>query len=111
LAGFCFGQRKINPLNVRFTATLPGTYTGYVAIGGNLLGPAGTTRFNLSVTATYSGQSQGSVSGTTGSNGKVSLSTNSVLRPRNKWCFTVTALSKAGYTYNASANVVTAKCE
>jgi hypothetical protein len=144
------------PLTVRFTATLPGTYTGYVGIGGNLLGPAGTTRFNLSatatgaspqlhvqsqtitrqgslfvkaidqvlvtdqnnqpvpgvlVTATYSGQSQGSVSGTTGNNGKVSLSTNSVLRPRNKWCFTVTALSKAGYVYNPAANTVTTKCE
>jgi hypothetical protein len=139
---------------VRFTATLPGAYSGGVTIVNNT--PAGVAGFGLRgtatgisqqihvqsqtvtrqgglfvkatdqvlvtdqnnqpvpgvlVTATYSGQSQGSVSGTTGSNGKVSLSTNSVFRPRNKWCFTITSLSKAGYVYNAAANVVTTKCE
>jgi hypothetical protein len=153
-AGLLVDPGTCAALTVRFTATQPGTYTGYVGINGNMAG--GTTRFNLGaiatgaapqihvqsqtitrqgsllvkatdqilvtdqnnqpvpgvlVTATYSGQSQGSVSGTTGSNGKVSLPTNSVLRPRGKWCFTVTSLSKAGYVYNASANVVTTKCE
>jgi hypothetical protein len=63
------------------------------------------------VTGIYSGPTQGQVSGTTGSNGKANLVTNSALRPRNKWCFTVTSLSKAGYVYNPSANVVTTKCE
>jgi hypothetical protein len=63
------------------------------------------------VTGTYSGPTQGQASGMTGSNGKASLVTNSALRPRNKWCFTITSLSKAGYVYNAPANVVTTKCE
>jgi hypothetical protein len=63
------------------------------------------------VTGIYSGPTQGQVSGTTGSNGKANLVTNSALRPRNKWCFTITSLSKAGYVYNPPANVVTTKCE
>jgi hypothetical protein len=63
------------------------------------------------VTGIYSGPTQGQVSATTGSNGKANLVTNSALRPRNKWCFTITSLSKAGYVYNAPANVITTKCE
>jgi hypothetical protein len=63
------------------------------------------------VTGIYSGPTQGQTSATTGSNGKANLVTNSALRPRNKWCFTVTSLSKAGYVYNVPANVVTTKCE
>jgi hypothetical protein len=63
------------------------------------------------VKGTYSGPTQGQASGTTASNGKANLVTNSALRPSGKWCFTITSLSKAGYLYNPSANVVTTKCE
>jgi hypothetical protein len=63
------------------------------------------------VRATYSGPNQGQVSGTTGSNGRVTLQASQVRRPQGKWCFQITSLSKSGYTYNSAANVVTVQCE
>jgi hypothetical protein len=64
----------------------------------------------VQVTASYTGPSQGQVSGVTNSSGRVTLQTSAVSRPRGQWCFTVTSLSKTGYTYNPAANVVTTKC-
>jgi hypothetical protein len=63
------------------------------------------------VTAVYSGPSQGQVSGVTGDNGQVVLSTEVVRKPQGVWCFEVTDVSKDGYVYNPDANVVTVQCE
>jgi hypothetical protein len=64
----------------------------------------------VQVTASYTGPSQGQVSGVTNSSGRVTLQTSAVSRPRSQWCFTVITLSKTGFSYNPGANVVTTKC-
>jgi PKD repeat protein len=63
------------------------------------------------VTATYSGPNQGQVSGTTGSDGTVVLTTAWVKKTKDVWCFEVTDLAQDGYLYNPAANVVTVQCE
>jgi PKD repeat protein len=65
----------------------------------------------VTVTATYSGPNSGQVSGLTDSDGTVTLYTDKQRRPRGSWCFEVIDLSKSGYSYNPSANVVTTQCE
>ena len=63
------------------------------------------------VTARYWGPSQGQVTGTTGSNGKVTLKTGWVRKPQGVWCFEVIDIVKDGYVYDPGANVVTVQCE
>ena len=65
----------------------------------------------VTVTANYSGPNSGQVSGVTGADGTVTLYTDRDRKPKNSWCFEVTDVVKAGYSYNASANVVTLQCE
>jgi PKD repeat protein len=57
------------------------------------------------------GPNQGQVSGVTGANGRVILSTDWVRRPQGGWCFEVTDVSKDGYVYDPATNVVTMQCE
>jgi hypothetical protein len=63
------------------------------------------------VSATYDGATNGSTSGTTGSNGTVSLSSGSVRNPSGEWCFQVTNVSLTSFAYDAAANVTTRSCE
>jgi PKD repeat protein len=63
------------------------------------------------VTAVYSGPSQGEVSGVTGDNGRVTLRTDFIRNPQGVWCFEITNVSKDGYLYNSAANVATVQCE
>jgi len=65
----------------------------------------------VTVTATYSGPTSGQASGVTGTDGTVTLYTDRDRRPQSSWCFEVTDVVKAGYSYNASANAVTLQCE
>ena len=65
----------------------------------------------VTVTANYSGPNNGQASGVTATNGTVTLYTNWKRNPSGTWCFEVTDVAKAGYSYNASANVVTLQCE
>ena len=65
----------------------------------------------VTVTANYSGPTSGQTSGITGADGTVTLYTDRDRRPQRSWCFDVTDVVKAGYNYNASANVVTLQCE
>ena len=65
----------------------------------------------VTVTTTYSGPNQGQVSGVTGADGIVTLYTDQQRRPKGLWCFEVTNVTKGGYSYNASANVVSLQCE
>jgi len=61
------------------------------------------------VTASYSGPSSGTVSGTTASNGTVELETGAIKNPSGSWCFTVSNVS-AAYAFNATVGVPY-KCE
>ncbi|MDZ4701122.1 MAG: PKD domain-containing protein [Rhodothermales bacterium] len=63
------------------------------------------------VSANYSGPNSGSAKATTGTAGTATLKSKKFSNPGTQWCFTVTNMTKAGYTYNASANVVTTQCE
>jgi hypothetical protein len=63
------------------------------------------------VTAVYSGPNSGEVSGTTGANGTVALTTRWARKTKDVWCFEVTDVAKDGYIYNRNANVVTIRCE
>jgi ELWxxDGT repeat protein len=56
------------------------------------------------VTASYSGPSSGTVSGTTASNGTVTLETGAIKNPSGSWCFTVTNVS-AAYPFDATVGV------
>jgi hypothetical protein len=64
-----------------------------------------------SVTALYTGPNTGTLTGTTGANGRVVLSTPLKKNPAGQWCFEVTSVSKSGYAYNPGDNVVTKECE
>ncbi len=63
------------------------------------------------VLASYSGPTSGTISGVTGSNGTVTLTTNKTRNPIGSWCFTVTDVQVTGKTYNRTANIVTSQCE
>jgi PKD repeat protein len=63
------------------------------------------------VAAVYSGPNKGTVTGTTGSDGKVTLLTKIKRKPNGVWCFEVTNVAKDGYLYDPVANVVTTQCE
>jgi len=63
------------------------------------------------VHATYSGPTSGTVSGTTDENGEVLVCTGKERSPVGTWCFTVTDVVAAGWTYESSMNVVTTACE
>lgn len=53
-----------------------------------------------SVTASYTGPTSGTVSGITGTDGKVTLKTSSLKTSTGQWCFTVTNVVKSSYTYS-----------
>jgi len=59
------------------------------------------------VTVSYDGTS----SGTTGSNGSVTLKSGNVRKPSGQWCFDVTGVSLSGSTYVPGSNVATRSCE
>jgi len=65
----------------------------------------------VTVTVNYSGPTSGQVSGVTSADGTITLYTDRDRRPQSSWCFEVTDVVKTGYSYNASANVVTLQCE
>ena len=62
------------------------------------------------VTASFSGPNSGTVIGTTGANGTVTLQTSQKTNPGGIWCFTVTNVQATGFTFNASIGEVTS-CE
>lgn len=54
------------------------------------------------VTAIYSGPTNGTVTGTTGTDGKVVLKSSSLKNPSGQWCFTITNVVKSGYTVSVT---------
>lgn len=63
------------------------------------------------VTASYSGPSAGTVSGTTDAAGAVALKTSTASAAGSGWCFTVTGITATGAGYVPGDNVVTTQCE
>jgi PKD repeat protein len=63
------------------------------------------------VTASYTGPNQGQASGVTGADGMVTLFTDRQRKPQGSWCFEVFSVTKDGFSYDPSANVVTLQCE
>lgn len=60
------------------------------------------------ITASYSGPTNGTVTGTTGTDGKVTLKSATLKSPVGQWCFTVTNVVKSGYTFSGPG---TMQCE
>lgn len=63
------------------------------------------------VSTSFDGITSGTVSGTTGSDGSVTLQGTGMKRPSGEWCFQVTNVTHASLTYDAAANAVTRACE
>jgi hypothetical protein len=63
------------------------------------------------VTATYSGPSSGTASGTTDALGLVTLSSTAGGQSGSEWCFTVSGVTSAGTGYEPTNNAVTTQCE
>ncbi len=63
------------------------------------------------VFATYSGPTSGTVSGTTGANGTLTLVSSWIRNPSGIWCFTVTDVQASGYTYDDNAGSPGETCE
>jgi PKD repeat protein len=74
--------------------------------------PNGLPIAGATVTASFSGPTSGSVSGTTNAEGAVTLQTTAVAGdPTSEWCFTVTEVDRDGTGYVPGSNVVTTQCE
>jgi PKD repeat protein len=63
------------------------------------------------VTVAYSGPNNGTLSGTTASNGAVTFNTAKVRNPSGDWCFEVTNVTHSSFGYDSGANDVTSACE
>jgi len=63
------------------------------------------------VYVTATGPTGGSYSGATGADGSVDFETSGMKKPSGEWCFEVTNVTHATYTYDAGSNVVTKACE
>jgi len=66
---------------------------------------------SATVTVSYTGNNSGTLSGVTGSDGSVTLTTPRVKSSTTEWCFTVTNVTHATLTYDPGANVTTQTCE
>jgi len=62
---------------------------------------------SAAVSGTWSGLTSGSSSGTTSKTGTVKLTSKSVRNAHGTFTFTVTSVSRSGYTYNPAGNVET----
>lgn len=63
------------------------------------------------VTVSYDGITSGTVSGTTATDGSVTLQGSGMKRPSGEWCFEVTDITHATLNYDDASNVVTRACE
>ncbi|MBD3237695.1 MAG: PKD domain-containing protein [Candidatus Eisenbacteria bacterium] len=63
------------------------------------------------VSVSWDGPNSGSDSGLTASDGTVTMETRKVRNPSGEWCFEVTDVAHATYSYDPTANNVTRACE
>ena len=99
VANMVVGQRKTGP-NYR------GTCTVTIRDQGN--GPLGSA----TVFVSYDGPTSGTLNGVTAGDGTVYFETSTIKgSPSVDWCFEVTDVTHAVYSYDSSANAVTRSCE
>ncbi len=84
-------------------------YYGYCDV--TVLDDSGAAAAGATVTATYSADISGTVSGVTGTDGTVTLVTGRKGDGVTQFCFTVTDVTHATLTYDSAANLVTESCE
>jgi len=91
----------------RITAGVNCTGRGTVkivdALGGDVAGAA--------VYVSVTGPTSELLSGVTGTDGVVTLTTNKTKNCSGEWCYEVTSVEKTGATYDPGANVMTMACE
>ena len=66
---------------------------------------------NATVTGLFTGPVGGTFSGLTGGDGSVFFETSKTRNASSEWCFEVTDVTHASFTYDAASNVVTKACE
>jgi PKD repeat protein len=66
---------------------------------------------SATVSASFDGPTSGTTSGTTGADGTVTLKSSKTKNPSGEWCFEVTGVSHASFSYDSGANAVTRACE
>jgi hypothetical protein len=91
----------MNPviLSVTRTTDKKGVSTGQATV---LVSNDGAPVAGATVTASYTGPTTGTVSGSTGTDGKVVLKTKAIKTSSGVWCFTVTNVAKSGFTYDGT---------
>jgi PKD repeat protein len=76
-----------------------------------ILDNGGAVVSGATVTALYTGDGSGTVTGVTGTDGKVTLSTPKKYTGSSDFCFEVTNVAHASLSYDSGANLVTKSCE
>jgi hypothetical protein len=99
----------VNSLTVTRAAAGAGKYKGVATV--RIVNGVGAAVSGAIVTGLFTGPTTGTVSGTTDANGQVILNSASIKNPAVQWCYEVTNVTNAGYTYSASSNLVTKACE
>jgi len=109
----------ITVADVSFDMHVDNMVVGRAKSGPNYFGTCTVTIYdanNLAISGatvyvTATGPTGGSYSGATGADGTVYFETAGMKKPVGEWCFEVTNVTHATYTYDAGANNVTAACE
>ncbi len=76
-----------------------------------ILDDGGSPVSGASVTASYTGDISGTITGTTGSDGIATLQTSKKSYATTDYCFEVTNVTETTLSYDAGANLVTQSCE
>jgi len=116
------GETKVDYITVAdqsFDMHVHDIDVGRRKVGPNYLGTCTVTIYDASnlavsgatVYVTATGPTGGSYSGATGADGTVYFETAGFKKPVGEWCFEVTNVTHATYTYDFGANVVTKVCE
>ncbi len=77
----------------------------------SIVDDAGSPAAGASVTAVFTGDGSGTLSGVTGTDGSVVLTTQTKYWGTTDFCFEVTNVTHASLTYDSGANLVTKSCE
>jgi hypothetical protein len=95
------GGPVVNYLTAAFTSIVrtTSTKTGTTAAAVVKVTSAGLPVQGASVAFSFTGPNSGTGTGTTDQNGMVTLKSKAIKNPIGTWCFTITNVTKTGYTY------------
>ncbi|MFM2207641.1 MAG: hypothetical protein RL213_1616 [Bacteroidota bacterium] len=99
----------VNSITVTRASAGAGKYKGVATV--RIVNGLGAAVPGATVTGLFTGPTSSTVSGTTDANGQVVLNSISIKNPAVQWCYEVTNVTIAGYTYSSSSNLVTKACE